>query len=64
MQKGDWVKTPRFLRVEIKDVLTPKEAREQGFVEPTHYWDDPDYDIFGKHIDTNRMIFAAVIKEK
>ncbi|MDR0287181.1 MAG: hypothetical protein LBI03_05690 [Clostridiales bacterium] len=63
MKQGDWINTPRFLKVEIKTVLTKAEAREQGFTEPTHYWDDPEYDILGKNIGTNRMIFAAVIKE-
>ena len=37
MKKGDWVDTPRFLRVQIEDVLTPEQAREQGYTEPTHY---------------------------
>ena len=58
MKKGDWVNTPRFLKVQIEDVLTPEQAREQGYTEPTHY--RGEYDIRGKHIGTNRMIFAAV----
>jgi len=62
LKKGDWVETPRFLRVQIKEVLFRSDAREQGFTEPTHYWDDPNYDIFGKSIGENRMIFAAVPK--
>jgi len=62
MQKGDTIRTPRFLTVEISDVLNQAEAYEQGFTEPTHYWDDPDFDIYGKHTGTNRMIFAAVKK--
>lgn len=62
IEKGDYVKTPRFMTVTISDVLTKDEARVQGFIEPTHYWDDPDYDILGKHTGINRMIFAAVIK--
>ena len=63
MKKGDFINTPRFLKVKISDILTPKEAREQGFIEPTHYSNDPEYNIFGKHIGTNRMIFAAVKKK-
>jgi len=61
MKKGDIVETPRFLNVKIEDVLPRICAREQGFTEPTHY-NDPNYDIFGKHIGKDEMIFAAVIK--
>ena len=60
MKKGDWVNTPRFLKVKIEDVLTPEQAREQGYTEPTHY--QGEYDIRGKHIGTNRMQFAAIEK--
>ena len=62
MQKGDTIRTPRFLNVEISDVLGRAEALDQGFTEPTHYYDDPAFDIYGKHIGENRMIFAAVKK--
>ena len=61
MKKGDWVNTPRFLKVQIEDVLTPEQAREQGYTEPTHY--DGEYSILGKHTGINRMIFAAVCKD-
>ena len=61
MKKGDWVNTPRFLNVQIKDVLTPEQAREQGYTEPTHY--SGEYNILGKHTGLNRMIFAAVRKD-
>jgi hypothetical protein len=64
MKKGDWVETPRFLKVKIQDVLAPDEAREKGYTEPTHYWDDSEYDIFGKTTGHNRMQFAAVKKRK
>jgi len=60
MEKGDYIKTPRFLTVKIAEVFEDnKTAREQGYTEPTHY-DDEDYEILGKHIGTNRMIFAAI----
>jgi len=62
MQKGDTIRTPRFLNVEISNVLSNAEAHTQGFTEPTHYYDSPGYDIYGKHTGVNRMIFAAVEK--
>lgn len=62
MKKGDWIETPRFLWVQITDVLTYKEAREQGFSEPTHYRNE-QYHILGKNVATNMMIFAAVKRE-
>jgi len=62
MQKGDIIRTPRFLTVTIEAVLTKAEAADQGYNEPTHYWDDPNFDIYGKVIGTNRMNFAAVKK--
>jgi len=62
MEKGDYIKTPRFLTVKIADVFEDiKTAREQGYKEPTYY-DDENYEISGKHIGTNRMIFAAIKK--
>lgn len=62
MKKGDRVYTPRFCTVIIEDVLNRKEAREQGYTEPTHYDKDPEFNIYGKHTGTNRMVFAAVKK--
>lgn len=69
---GDLVRTPRFSNVRIAKVLTQDDAREQGFNEPTHYWNDPDYDILGKATSyfpadsglcgVSSMIFAAVKK--
>jgi len=61
MKQGDTIYTPRFCTVEISEVLNASEAYEQRFVEPTHY-NDPDFDIYGKHTGTNHMIFAAVKK--
>ena len=62
MKQGDTIYTPRFCTVHIAEVLNRAEAWEQGYREPTHYRDSPDFDIFGKHTGTNRMIFAAVAK--
>lgn len=64
MKAGDTIRTLRFLTVIIDRALTREEAYQQGFTEPTHYWDDPDYEILGKHTAMNHMIFAAVKKEK
>jgi hypothetical protein len=62
MKKGDWVNTPRFLKVKIEEVFeNRKEAWEQGYHEPTHY-ESLEFDIFGKHTAINYMIFAAVRK--
>jgi hypothetical protein len=61
IKKGDYVYTPRFCAVKIEEVFeSSKEAREAGYTEPTHYDKDPEYSIAGKHIGTNRMIFAAI----
>ena len=62
MKQGDTIYTPRFCSVEISAVLGHSEAYEQGFTEPTHYHQNPDFDVYGKRIGTNRMIFAAVAK--
>lgn len=62
MKAGDYINTPRFLKVRIAEVFeSRKEAKEQGFTEPTHY-DDCEYDIRGKNIGENRMIFASIKK--
>ena len=64
MKQGDWINTPRFLKVKIEKVFnSEREAKEQGFYEPTHY-DNTEWEICGKHIGINRMIFAAVKKER
>jgi len=63
MQVGDWVTTPRFLSVRIKEVFDNKSlAYENGYKEPTHYRDE-NWEIVGKTIGLNRMIFAAYRKE-
>ena len=60
IKKGDYVETPRFLKVRIAKVFRKLErARAEGFIEPTHYRDS-DYYIRGKHTGPNRMIFAAI----
>ena len=41
-----------------------EDATRDGFTEPTHYTNDSQYDILGKSIGINRMIFAAVPKYK
>lgn len=62
MEIGSYVRTPRFLEVRISDVFkSPEEARKNGFIEPTHY-EDKQYDVLGKSIGLNRMIFAGVKK--
>lgn len=62
MKIGDYVRTPRFGNVKVKEVFaTLREARSAGYIEPTHYIGD-DYHVVGKHIDTNRMTFAAIPK--
>jgi hypothetical protein len=63
MKKGDYIKTPRFLTVKIEEVFeNRKESSKEGYTEPTHYDDDANYEILGKHTGTNRMIFAAIKK--
>ena len=55
-----WVKTPRFLEVQITAIFKKEaDARKLGFVEPTHY--DGGFKVFGRHIGKNMMDFAAVI---
>ncbi len=62
IKKGDWVVTPRFLKVRIEKVFQREEtARKYGFTEPTHYRDD-EYGILGKSLDLYHMIFAAYKK--
>jgi hypothetical protein len=36
-------------------------AAKEGYTEPTHY-ENPEYDIQGKHTGLNTMIFAAIKK--
>lgn len=61
MNKGNYIYTPRFCNVRIEEVFKNRdEARENGYTEPTHY--KGDYDVLGKSIGVNRMVFAAVKK--
>ena len=60
MNVGDSVKTPRFLTVKIQEVFSSViDMEKAGYTEPTHY--DGLYEIKGKHIGENRMIFAAAM---
>lgn len=62
MKKGNYIYTPRFLRVRIEKVFRCEEnARKAGYNEPTHY-NDPAYGILGKSVGINQMIFAAYKK--
>jgi hypothetical protein len=61
LKKGDWVDTPRFLKVQITQVCFDNDARALGFNEPTHY-QNFYYNILGKNTGKNTMIFAAVLK--
>ena len=62
MKIGDSIYTPRFCTVKVKDMFdTQAAAYAAGYYEPTYY-DNPDYEIQGKHTGLNRMVFAAVRK--
>jgi len=59
MKKGDWVDTPRFLKVKIQKVFRSEgNARKNGYTEPTHY-NNWEYAVLGKHTGINMMVFAA-----
>lgn len=63
MNKGEWIDTPRFCKVQIEEVYNNNtQAWNEGYTEPTHYRDN-EYHIRGKHIGTNRMIFAAIKRD-
>jgi len=60
---GDYINTPRFLRVRIDAVFAIKgDAKDCGYTETTHFWDKP-FEVWGKHIGPNRMRFAAICKD-
>lgn len=60
MKKGEWIETPRFLKVRISKVFRSNErAMKEGFTEPTHYTDS-EYYIRGKCLGNNRMLFAGI----
>jgi hypothetical protein len=58
--KGDYVQTPRFLKVKINEVFEDNNnAIGEGFLEPTGFRDE-EYHVRGKYLGENRMIFAAI----
>ena len=65
MKKGDYVSTPRFCTVRIKEVFnSPREALKAGYTEPTHYH-DWGYTVFGMVVGNPKpgwckMEFAGV----
>ena len=59
-QLGDKINTPRFLKVRIAAMFENIELADNcGFTESTDFI-DADYQIKGKHIGENRMLFAAI----
>lgn len=65
MKVGDWIQTPRFCRVRIKEVFNSEaEAMEAGYEEPTYYDKGEGWTIFGKSLDEYHMVFAAVRSDK
>ena len=62
MKIGDYVRTPRFCTVRIKEIYTDKEAaRQAGYTDPTYYRDASGVEVLGKSVDLNCMVFAAVL---
>ena len=65
MTKGFSVMTPRFGMVKIAEIFENEDAaRRAGYTETTHYWDDPEFGVYGKSIDMYHMQFAAFKKEE
>jgi len=59
---GDYIHTPRFLKVRIEATFALMEdATACGYTEPTHLYDLP-YQVMGKHYELNHMRFAVVLK--
>ena len=59
---GDWIDTPRFLKIQIDEVFeSSEEAYKAGYHEPTHTR-IPGWDIEGKNTGEYSMTFAAVRK--
>ena len=58
MQKGDYVKVPRFKLVQIHEVITAKQAEKRGYNEMTFY-DDGKHFVLGRW-DGKEMKFAAI----
>ena len=62
MQKGDWIRTPRFLTVKIEEVFENRgEAVKAGYTEPTYY-KSANYEVVGKQLDEYHMTFTAYKK--
>lgn len=62
IKSGDYIDTPRFLKVKIQKVFqNENNARKQGYHETTHYKNDA-YGIYGKHTGKDQMQFAAFRK--
>ena len=62
LEKGDYVQTPRFLRVKLQEVFpSENELREAGYTEPTHFMNDR-YTVCGRSTGYNHMVFAAAFK--
>lgn len=56
-----YVRTPRFLNVRLNAIFADKEeAMLAGYTEPTYY--KGDFEVRGKHIGHNCMVFAAILK--
>ena len=61
MKKGVYVYVPRFCTVRIEEVFESRnDAKENGYTEPTHY--KGNFDVLGKSLGINKMVFAAVMK--
>lgn len=62
MNVGQWVQTPRFCGVRIKEVFSSEaDARAAGYTEPTYY-QGAEYGVLGKSLDLYSMVFAAYRK--
>lgn len=63
MKAGDWIETPRFCGVRIKEVFDSEiEARAAGYKNPTYYDKGDGWDILEKTLDEYHMVFSAVKK--
>lgn len=62
MRADDYVRTPRFCNVKIRETFASvKEMRRAGYTEPTYY--QGEYEVLGRSIDMYHMEFAAARKE-
>lgn len=54
---GEYIRTPRFGQVRVKEVFTSYwDMISEGYKEPTHFIGE--YEIKGKSIGVNRMVFG------